>query len=65
MAQVILDCPLCGLALEVTTVVTKPGTDTVKNGELGGHVHMDAQGSVSCLNGHRWQAGGAFLLTRV
>jgi hypothetical protein len=64
MTQVVLDCPLCGLALEMATIVTKPGTDTVKNGAVGGHLHLEASGSVACLNGHRWQASGNFLLTR-
>jgi len=65
MTQVVLECPVCGLTLEVTTIVTKPGTDTAKNGELGGHLHMEASGTVACLNSHRWSASGAFLLTRV
>jgi hypothetical protein len=64
MAQVVLDCPVCGLPLLVMTLVTKPGTDTVKNGEVGGHIHIEASGTTNCVNAHRWDAAGTFILTR-
>jgi len=64
MAQVVLDCPVCSLPLSVATLVTKPGTDTVKNGDIGGHVHIDASGPTNCPNAHRWEASGSFILTR-
>ena len=65
MSQVILDCPICGLPLAVLSELVKAGTDTVKNGELGGHIHIEPQGTAACANGHRWNASGSFLLTRV
>jgi hypothetical protein len=62
MSTVILTCPIDGLGLSVATVTPKEGD---RNGAVGGHIHMDVTGSVSCLNGHRWDCSGNFLLTRV
>jgi len=61
MSTIIITCPICGLGLSLANVESKEGA---RNGAVGGHIHIEVTGSVSCLTGHTWSASGAFLLTR-
>lgn len=62
MSAIVFPCPICGLDLSIAAVVPKEGP---RNGDLGGHIHMEATGTVMCANAHSWDASGAFLLTRL
>ena len=65
MARGDLLCPLDGLVLGLPRIGPFPGTDLVRGGEIGRHVHMQPTGTFVCANGHRWRAAGDFLLERI
>lgn len=63
MTQVTIACPICALPL-VIGADPKSGTDTSKDGNVGGHIHMDVSGTASCANSHEWIGRTSFILDR-
>ena len=57
-------CPICNLVLGVISAVVRPGTNTDRDGAVNGHIHIEMSGTYVCLNGHRWEATGSYLLER-
>ena len=68
MSSISIDCPECaqGLTVPVNAVAPLPGTDTVNDRRVGGHLHMQVAAGLllQCINGHFWRTAGEFLLVR-
>lgn len=64
MALITLFCPLDNLVLAALTASELAGTDVVRDGAVGGHIHVAASGTAACLNGHVWRLRDDFLLER-
>lgn len=56
IARITLTCPVCDSPL--TSVEARPtfGSLVDEDSKLGGHIHIELVGSMTCVNSHTWQA---------